>query len=127
MRQFISLVLFCAFMLMQGHNFIPHHHHTDAHHHSDTGHHEHEDESKSDKDLPFHTSHQPDFGKVLVKAGHLKELLVKPPIFALITEDIGIDRSSESPPLIRPPAVDQLKTFLFSYSVPLRAPPAPPC
>jgi hypothetical protein len=117
----ISLTLLFTFLLVQGHNLIPHQHHEDEHH-SATHHHDHEEKS-NDEDVPFHGAHPSDFGKVLVKSNELKKLLLKPSFLPVFTQVPELHRSEESPPLIRPPVDKNLLTSILSYSVPLRAPP----
>ena len=116
-----------AFLLVQGHNMILHHHNEGSHHHTSSHDHDHEHEhegNSNDKDhVPFHGSHLADFGKVLIKSNHLKQLLIQPPLVAILTQVSEPACSAESPPLIRPPDKECIQTSLISYTVPRRAPP----
>jgi hypothetical protein len=122
----ISLIILFSFLLVQGHNFVPHHHLKEitkatSHHHSH--HHDEDQHGDEEHDAPYGASHQAEFGKLLVKWNDLKELLIKP--VAVITDAClpSFAKLPESRPLVRPPISFPLYEVLFSYSGPLRAPP----
>ena len=127
----ISLTILFAFLLVQGHNFIPHHHHEEekahahTHHHDHNDHHDNPNSEDGGDDQTFHADHLLEFGNVLVKTGDAEKLPVKQaPVFLSPYFAQEVERIAESPPPIRPPIPYGLTSRFTSYSVPLRAPPS---
>src|SRR5215207_7488458 len=70
-RYIIFLFLSAAYIALQAHSFIPHHHESEF---IETGHHhDHEDHDDHDNNIPFtDLTHNADFGKVIAKPQVMK-------------------------------------------------------
>jgi hypothetical protein len=125
-RLAISFFLLLAFVLLQAHNFMPHHHESElieVNHH----HHPYESDEDQDCDLPFaDLTHNADFGKIVVKPQGIKDIVEKP-VFTVGLFIMAYNKlaSLENPPEYHPPGDSSpLHLIFLSHSVPLRAPPA---
>jgi hypothetical protein len=118
----ISFSLLIAFLLVQGHNLVPHVHEQEKTSHASSHHHDNDDEA--DQDPPFPADHQPEFGKILIKSNDPDDLLIK---FCTIQTSPRVPEVVilfRIPPLVRPPITTSLFELHIQCSGLLRAPPA---
>jgi hypothetical protein len=129
----ISLCLLLAFVLLQAHNFIPHHHHDEARQPAHSHHHDHEhnhpdkgSDDDTDAHLPFaDMDHSADFGKVVAKP-QFENSAISKPVFANCQIIWLTEQFATLPDTPRPHPPDfhsSLHTIFLSHSIPLRAPP----
>ncbi len=118
------LSYFLAFVALQAHNALPHHHHAEIE--MNEHHDEHHDDGKDD--APFNVeNHDPAFGKLIVKPEGLNSEIEKPVclvnhFFHLFDQIATIDHWRPNPP---PHYDSALHSIFLLHDVGLRAPPAP--
>jgi hypothetical protein len=130
-RLAISFCLLLAFMLLQAHNLVPHHHESQfvekVHHHHHDGKHDHEHDEDNDHHFPFtDQTHTVDFGKSVVKPFDLKYNFEKPApaIGSILFNSFCSSAVFDRRPRYQPPdGAAALHLIFLSHSLPLRAPP----
>jgi hypothetical protein len=125
-----------AFVVLQAHNLIPHHH-SENQSAAQATHDDHEkgdfhDDEDSDHETDHHEfpftdlAHNADFGKVIAKPHFDNPIIIHPGFSqSLLSELYNRLASFENPPRPRPPDHNSALHLIFlSHSLPLRAPPA---
>jgi hypothetical protein len=141
-RTSIAFFLFLAFVMLQAHNLMPHHHiefaghtHDQQHHHDhdhDSEHHDHHDtdtENGHDNDLPFNDlNHTADFGQTVAVPKDTQPTVS--PLFMVecfVSHFIILSGLTESPePGYSPPDNISHSSLVLFSALPRRAPPAFP-
>jgi hypothetical protein len=140
-RTSIAFFLFLAFVMLQAHNLMPHHHiefvghtHEQRHHHdhdddhdSEHLHHDTGTENGHDNDFPFNDlNHTADFGQTVAVPKDM-QLTVWPLLLVecFISHFIILSGLTESPePIYSPPDNISHSSLVLFSALPRRAPPA---
>jgi hypothetical protein len=134
-RTYTVLMLLLAFMMLQVHNLLPHHHENasshahvaghihDHHHHSEGGNDHHKDK---EEDLPFaHLNHSFEFGQTTTGEKDLK-LVLKPFLVPTLLPEAFIQfvqKPVNKHSIYSPPDNISFHSLVLYTAVPLRAPP----